>query len=156
MLDRRRGPNPPQVLCVDPRATAVAREADVHLAPRNGTNQAVMNGTLRELIARGWHDREHVDRHSLGFDELRATVEPYTSERVEEICAVPSADLRAAVELLGTCERSSRVSCRASTSPTRRPRRRARSATSTPCAACRAGRAPGSTSERAAGGAEHA
>src|SRR4051794_4546219 len=38
MLDRRRGPDAPRLLCVDPRTTPVAREADVHLAPRSGTN----------------------------------------------------------------------------------------------------------------------
>ncbi|HEY0699206.1 MAG TPA: molybdopterin-dependent oxidoreductase, partial [Micromonospora sp.] len=32
MLDRRRGPNPPAMLAVDPRPTPVAREADLHLA----------------------------------------------------------------------------------------------------------------------------
>ena len=52
MLDRRRGSDPPRLLCVDPRTTRVAREADVHLAPRSGTNVALMNGILREVIAR--------------------------------------------------------------------------------------------------------
>ena len=65
-----------RMLCVDPRATPVAREADVHLAPRVGTNLALLNGLLRELIERGWVDAAYVDAHTLGFDELRATVEP--------------------------------------------------------------------------------
>src|SRR5215217_7192509 len=38
VLDRRRGPRPPKIICVDPRLTPVAREAErtggVHLAPR--------------------------------------------------------------------------------------------------------------------------
>ena len=51
MLDRRAGADPPRLLCVDPRLTPVAREADVHLAPRNGTNLALMNGILREVLA---------------------------------------------------------------------------------------------------------
>ncbi|WP_210495674.1 nitrate reductase [Patulibacter sp. SYSU D01012] len=105
MLDRRRGPNPPRMLCVDPRSTAVAREADVHLAIRSGTNVACLNGILRELIARGWYDADYVAAHTVGFDDLRATVEPYTLDHVAEICAVPVADLEAAVQLLGTCER---------------------------------------------------
>jgi ferredoxin-nitrate reductase len=44
MLDRLRGPDPPRLICVDPRRTPVAEEADVHLAPKNGTNVALMNG----------------------------------------------------------------------------------------------------------------
>ena len=51
MLDRRAGTAPPRMLAVDPRPTPVAREADVHLAPRNGTNLALMNALLRELIS---------------------------------------------------------------------------------------------------------
>ncbi len=56
MLDRRRGADPPAMLCVDPRLTPVAREADVHLPVRSGTNVALMNALQRELIAHGWID----------------------------------------------------------------------------------------------------
>jgi ferredoxin-nitrate reductase len=105
MLDRRAGADPPRLLAFDPRATPVAREADVHLAPRTGTNQALLNGLIRELIERDWIDRRYVDEHTLGFEELAASVAPYTPERVAEICDVPAARVSAAAELLGTCER---------------------------------------------------
>jgi ferredoxin-nitrate reductase len=105
MLDRRRGPDPPKLIVVDPRHTPVAREADVHLAVRSGTNQALMNGLLREIVVAGRIDRRYVDGHTIGFDELRETVEPYTPERVAEICDVPAAQVREAAEILGTCER---------------------------------------------------
>jgi ferredoxin-nitrate reductase len=49
MLDRRRGPSPPRMLVVDPRLTPVAREADLHLAPRLGTNVSLLNGLLPQL-----------------------------------------------------------------------------------------------------------
>ena len=105
MLDRRRGPRPPALLAVDPRATPVAREADVHLAIRGGTNVALMNGLIRELIRHGWIDEEYVHAHTIGFESLAATVEPYTPERVAAICDVPASQIGAAAELLGTCER---------------------------------------------------
>ncbi|RKF27917.1 molybdopterin oxidoreductase family protein [Micromonospora globbae] len=105
MLDRRRGPNPPAMLAADPRATAVAREADLHLAIRNGTNMALMNGLLREIIRNGWYDEEYVAAHTLGFDELCRTVDAYPPERVAEICDVPAADVRRAAELLGGSQR---------------------------------------------------
>jgi len=105
MLDRRRGPDPPALIAVDPRDTPVAREADIHLAPRPGTNHALMNGLLRELIENGWTDPAYVERHTLGYDELASTVDAYPPERVAEICDVPAADIRAAARVLGTCER---------------------------------------------------
>jgi anaerobic selenocysteine-containing dehydrogenase len=105
MLDRRAGPDPPRLLCVDPRATPVAREADVHLAPRSGTNLALINGILREVIAGGWIDEDYIAAHTLGFSALSETVEAWTPERVAEVCDVPARDVSAAAELVGTSDR---------------------------------------------------
>jgi ferredoxin-nitrate reductase len=105
MLDRRRGADPPRMVAVDPRTTPVAREADVHLAIRPGTNLALVNGLARELIEHGWVDERYVAEHTLGFDELRGTVEPYTPERVAEICDVGVDQLREAARIIGTAER---------------------------------------------------
>jgi len=104
MLDRLAGPDRPRLLCVDPRPTPVAREADVHLAPRSGTNIALMNGLLREVVARGWTDDDYIAEHTIGFAGLAEAIEPWTPERVAEACAVPARDVRAAAELVGTCE----------------------------------------------------
>jgi anaerobic selenocysteine-containing dehydrogenase len=105
MLDRRRGSDPPRMLCVDPRATAVAREADVHLAPRPGTNLALLNGLQRELLDRGWFDEAWAREHAIGLDELQRLVAAYTPERVAEVCDIAPARLQEAAELIGTAER---------------------------------------------------
>jgi anaerobic selenocysteine-containing dehydrogenase len=105
MLDRRRGPNPPALLAVDPRDTPVAEEADVHLALRPGTNLALLNGLQHLLIANGWIDRDWIDAHAIGFERLAELVGPYEPARVAEICGVDAGALRAAAELLGTAER---------------------------------------------------
>jgi anaerobic selenocysteine-containing dehydrogenase len=105
VLDRLAGPNPPRVLCVDPRETPVARAATLHLAPRPGTNVMLMNALLHEIIANGWVDEDYVSRHAVGYDELRTMTESYTVERAAEVCGVPVDDLREAARLLGTAER---------------------------------------------------
>lgn len=105
MLDRRAGPDPPRMLAVDPRPTAVAREADLHLPVKSGTNVALMNGLIRCLIRNDWIDREYVDAHTLGFERLERTVEPYDPGTVAELCDVPASDVEAAAELIGTSER---------------------------------------------------
>jgi anaerobic selenocysteine-containing dehydrogenase len=105
MLDRRRGPDPPRMLAVDPRRTPVAREADVHLPIRPGTNLALLNGLLRELIGRGAFDADWVERHALGFERLRETVEPYSLDHVAETCGVPREDVGAAADIVAEAER---------------------------------------------------
>ncbi|MGW5270919.1 molybdopterin oxidoreductase family protein [Rhodococcus sp. NPDC003994] len=104
ILDRLDGPTPPAVLCVDPRPTPVARRATVHLAPRPGTNLALMNGLLREVIAHGWIDEAFVRAHTVGFDALRRTVEPWTIGNVAATCGLDPDDVRRAARLIGTAE----------------------------------------------------
>ena len=105
MLDRLAGPNPPEHVSVDPRATEVSRASTVHLPVRPGTNQALVNGLLREVMVRGWVDQEYVERHTVGFDRLEETVRDYTPARVAEICDVAARDLEAAAEIFGTRDR---------------------------------------------------
>lgn len=105
MLDRLAGGKPPAILCVDPRRTPVALHATVHLAPLPGTNVALMNGLLHEIIAHDWIDRSYIDSHTIGFDELRKRVREFPPERVAEICGVDIDDIREAARLLGTAER---------------------------------------------------
>ncbi|GAA1149323.1 molybdopterin oxidoreductase family protein [Nesterenkonia lutea] len=105
VLDRLAGPNPPQVICVDPRPTEVARYASVHLAPRPGTNVALMNGLLHEIIAHGWVDQDYLDAHTVGYAELQKRVEEYTPEHVGQICDVPAEQIREAASIIGGADR---------------------------------------------------
>nr|WP_067900406.1 molybdopterin-dependent oxidoreductase [Nocardia vaccinii] len=105
ILDRLAGPHPPALLCIDPRRTAVAERATVHLAPRPGTNMALMNALLHELLEHGWIDRDYIAAHTVGFDDLAATVAEWPAERAAQICDIEVADIHRAARLLGTTRR---------------------------------------------------
>ncbi|WP_062991510.1 molybdopterin oxidoreductase family protein [Nocardia anaemiae] len=104
MLDRLAGPQPPALICVDPRPTPVAQHATVHLAPLPGTNVVVMNALLHELIANDWIDGDYISAHTVGFDDLAAAVSDWTPQRAAEVCGIDADDLRRAAHLLGTAE----------------------------------------------------
>src|SRR6478672_1263041 len=70
VMDRRRGPRPPKLIVIDPRATATAKDADIQLAPRVGTNVALLNGILHLLIENGCVDRAFIEAHTVGFEDL--------------------------------------------------------------------------------------
>jgi anaerobic selenocysteine-containing dehydrogenase len=101
VLDRRRGPRPPKLVIIDPRPIPSALEADVHLAPKPGTNVAVLNGLLHLIIEQGWIDRTYIDAHTVGFDRLEHTVSKWAPEVVERVADIPIPKLRAAAEILG-------------------------------------------------------
>lgn len=104
VLDRLAGPKPPKLVVVDPRLTYTAEKADVHLAPRAGTNVPVMNGLLNLIIKAGQIDNEYIEKHSVGFEQLKSTVAKYTPEMVEEMTGIPQYKLKAAAEILGSAK----------------------------------------------------
>lgn len=101
ILDRRAGPNPPRIVDIDPRKTFSAKEADIDLVPREGTNLAVMNGILNLIIQAGHIDTDYINKHTVGFEQLKATVSKWTPERVEQVADIAQDRLRQAAEILG-------------------------------------------------------
>ncbi len=104
ILDRLEGPNPPKIIVIDPRRTFTAEKATVHLAPRVGTNVAVLNGLLHLIIQAGRTDEAFLEAHTTGAAHLKEVVAKYTPERVEALSGVPARDLRAAAEILANTE----------------------------------------------------
>jgi anaerobic selenocysteine-containing dehydrogenase len=104
ILDRLEGDDPPKLIVVDPRLTVPARHADVHLPIKNGTNLALLNALLHELIANDWIDRTWVEAHTVGFAELVAVVAEYPPARAAEICEIPANAIRAAARILGEAD----------------------------------------------------
>ena len=93
ILDRRRGTTPPKLIVIDPRETFTAKEADIHLAPRVGTNLPLMNGLLNLIIAAGQIDTDYIEAHTVGFQNLKQVVNQWTPERVgsnQDLYSLPS------------------------------------------------------------------
>lgn len=82
-----------RVVVVDPVETRTARSADWHVRPRPGTDAALALGLMRVIVDEGIHDAAYVDRHTLGFEELRLRLAEYPVERVAEITGVEAAEI---------------------------------------------------------------
>ncbi|WP_349880314.1 molybdopterin oxidoreductase family protein [Micromonospora sp. HUAS YX12] len=95
-----------RLIVADPRATATARQADLHLQPLPGTDLAVANALLHIALTEGWLDRAYVAERTTGFDEVRRTVAGYWPAEVERLSGVPVADLYATARALATVDRA--------------------------------------------------
>lgn len=67
-----------KLVVIDPVKTATTAMADLHLRPRPGSDGALALAMIHVIIGEGLVDRDYVDRHTIGFDELSAHVAPYT------------------------------------------------------------------------------
>ncbi len=91
---------------VDPRRTTSARWADGWLGLDVGSDIALANAIGREILAAGLEDRAFIERATTGFEEYRASVEPYTLERAEEITGVPAQLIRELAHAYARAERA--------------------------------------------------
>ncbi|MGY1782508.1 molybdopterin oxidoreductase family protein [Geodermatophilus sp. SYSU D01036] len=91
---------------VDPRRTATARSAGLHLQPLPGTDLALANGLLHVAIAEGLVDEEYVAARTTGFDAVRAAVRSYWPDRVERLTGVPVDQQRRTVAALARADRA--------------------------------------------------
>ncbi|MCX2925538.1 molybdopterin oxidoreductase family protein [Streptomyces sp. NEAU-W12] len=90
------------LIVVDPRRTKTAELADLHLAPRPGTDLALALGLLHLVVAEGRSDEAYIRERTAGWEETRAVAMAHWPEYVERITGVPVPRLREAVRLF--CE----------------------------------------------------
>ncbi|WP_046251847.1 molybdopterin oxidoreductase family protein [Streptomyces sp. MBT28] len=87
------------LIVVDPRRTRTAEQADLHLAPRPGTDLALALGMLHLIVAEGRVDEEYVEERTSGWEDARAAAMAHWPEYVERITGVSVPELREAVRL---------------------------------------------------------
>jgi anaerobic selenocysteine-containing dehydrogenase len=81
-----------QVVVIDPVRTRTADRADVHIAPRPGTDGALALALMAELGRLGAWDEPWLSAHSLGWEEFRdGELMNWSAERAAEICDVDTA-----------------------------------------------------------------
>ena len=97
----RRSARAPKLIVVDPRRTATARSADLHLQLKPGTNVALMNGILQQLIANNWIDSTYINAHTRNFSALAAKVAIYTPTYVAGITGLTTTQIQTAAQWIG-------------------------------------------------------
>lgn len=85
--------NGAKLVVIDPYRTRTAACADWHLPINPGTDVALALGMMHVIIHGNLHDADYVDRHTLGFEALRAKVEEYTPEKVSRWTGISVSDI---------------------------------------------------------------
>lgn len=88
-----------RLVVIDPRATPLARQADLHLPVRPGTDLVLALAIARELFARGAVDQAFLAAHAQGVDEFKARTEPWTLDRAAATTGLPAAAIVAFVDM---------------------------------------------------------
>ena len=87
---KRRGA---KVIAIDPYQSLSAEKCTQHIALLPGTDGALALGVMHVLIGEGLIDRDYIDRHTVGFDELAERVRQYTPEWTARTCGLQVAEV---------------------------------------------------------------
>ncbi|WP_410765545.1 formate dehydrogenase subunit alpha [Haloferax sp. DFSO60] len=88
----------------EPRKIGLAEHATQYSRTKPGSDIAWLNGMVRYIIEQDLHDTEFIESRTKHFDELKAKVEPFTLETVEELAGVPPEELKHAAETIATAD----------------------------------------------------
>jgi assimilatory nitrate reductase catalytic subunit len=89
-----------ELIVVDPRRSATAEQAALHLRPAPGTDLALALGILHAVVADGHLRHDYLTERTTGFDEVWRIAAAWWPERVERVTGVAASDQRAAAALL--------------------------------------------------------
>ena len=87
---------------IDPRRSESAAAADLHIAPRPGTDSALAMGLMRVLIENDWIDRAFIDERTVGYEALRDAVMALSLDEAAGITDVPAEQIRELATLYHT------------------------------------------------------
>ncbi len=90
-----------KLIVADPRRTAMARAATLHLQLTPGTDAALANGLLHVAVQHRLIDTVFIAARTTGFEAARRVVASYWPDRVERITGVPAAQIVEAAHILG-------------------------------------------------------
>ncbi|WP_420476871.1 molybdopterin-containing oxidoreductase family protein [Noviherbaspirillum sp. ST9] len=107
---KRRGA---KLIAIDPYRSLTAEKCHQHIALLPGTDSALALGMMHVLIAEDLLDKEYVEQHTLGFDQLKQRAAEWTPERTAQTCGITAEEVvQLAREYGGAAKRGEPVAIR--------------------------------------------
>lgn len=88
----KKDPNRTMVV-IDPRRSETAKQADIHLQVKPGTDAYLMSAMLAIIVREGLHDRDFLAQHCTGFAELEKELLAIPVEDYAQRADIPLADV---------------------------------------------------------------
>lgn len=94
MLIEKARKNGARIVCIDPYQSQTARQADLHIQPRPGTDTALALGMIHVILSENLQDADYIERFTSGIGELSEHVRSYDPETVSRITGLEPEAIR--------------------------------------------------------------
>ena len=88
-----------KMVVIDPRTTSLARQADLHIAPRPGTDLPIALAVHRHIFEHGHASEEFLSAHTTGAGRLRERAAEWTFERAAGVAGLDPATIQQLAEI---------------------------------------------------------
>jgi anaerobic selenocysteine-containing dehydrogenase len=78
---------------IDPCRNRTGQLADRHFAIHPGSDAALALAMMHVIVREGLEDRDYIERHTLGFEELKGRVREWTPDRAAQLTGIPAEDI---------------------------------------------------------------
>jgi anaerobic selenocysteine-containing dehydrogenase len=95
---RRRGAI---IVVIDPYRNRTARQADLHIKLKPGTDAALALSMMKVLVDEKMTDEDFIREHTIGFEALKKRLSEYYPEKVESVTGVGASSIREVARLYG-------------------------------------------------------
>jgi len=94
------------LIVMDPRGQALKRHATHMLQFKGSSDVALLNAILNVIVEEELYDRQYVQAHTEGFEDLKAHIGRFTPEAMAEICGIDAETLRTVARTYARAERA--------------------------------------------------
>jgi formate dehydrogenase major subunit len=91
---------------MDPRGQALARHATHMLQFKPGSDVSLLNAIMHTIVEEGLYDRQYVQAHTEGFENLRQHLKEFAPERMAALCGIDAEVLRTVARAYATAQRA--------------------------------------------------
>jgi formate dehydrogenase alpha subunit len=99
------------VIVVDPRKTAVAENARIHLRINPGTDIPLLTGMMRHIVDAGLANEKFINDRMEGFDEFKKYLQSWPVERAAKECGIDEKEIRRIAEMYAKAKDAAAVYC---------------------------------------------
>ncbi len=94
------------LIVIDPRGQALSRYATWMLQENGGADVSLLNAMMHVIIKEDLTDKQYIQAHTEGFEELSQHLERFSPEKMADICGVPADDIRDAARAYANAQRA--------------------------------------------------
>ncbi len=98
--------NGARLIVSDNRTIRLARLADIHIRPINGTDVALLNSMMHVIIAEGLENKPFIAQRTENYEQLKQVVADYPPEKAAQICRITADQIADAARMFARADRA--------------------------------------------------